>query len=66
MTAAELRAVVKLLNRRKLKEKGEVMSPARLKEMIGCTHESAHVAAGPCQTCLPDPERGADGKVRQA
>lgn len=62
MTAAELRAVVKLLNQRKLKEHGEVMTPLRLKEMIGCTHEGKRA----CQECLPDPERTADGKLREA
>jgi hypothetical protein len=59
MTAAELRAVLRLMDQRKLKEQGETVTPLRLKELLGCAHVGAHA----CQACLPDPERKADGKV---
>jgi len=60
MTAAELRAVLALLERG-LIDDGDRITPARLAELLGCLDHDRQPHGGPCQLCLPDPER-ADGR----
>lgn len=62
MTSAELECVIRLHYEGKLKT--PVICPADLADLVGCQEHPRRIHdGGPCAACLPDPERGPDGRI---